>query len=279
MNIFKNSFYKIMVLCVMVLLMLPISVSASSSNNLLADVKFSVGSLNTQFSPNVINYDLTVPTGTTFVDATAVASDASATVSIGGENLATGKIVITVKAANGARKYYTFFIKYSDSIVTTTTSTTTTTTITTPDATSSSAISGEEPEVTTSDTLDSSDTSKDSTLDLLSIKNYRFTSGFSTRSYEYTVLVDELSTEYEVEYITTSANAEVNITKNTDRYVVEVVNDENKSVYVINFRLRGEGNSIDETSRNYTVIRNSLFAILLMMMSIMLYILSKKLSK
>ena len=77
-------------------------VKAASSNNFLADVKFNVGELDQPFDSKTINYNLTLPEGTKSVTVEAIASDPNAKVNIGGTNLATGKVVITVQAESGA---------------------------------------------------------------------------------------------------------------------------------------------------------------------------------
>lgn len=280
---------KIQKLCKGILCLLLIFVSAclftqihaASSNNLLADVSFDVGVLNKPFNSNTINYELTLPTGTKSVKATVVASDSKAKVSIGGENLSTGKVVVTVKAENGATKYYTFFVKYGDVTTTTTKKqeTTTTTTTTTP-ITSTTPEESEQniPDVTTPIESSSGNASSSSLL-YLAVKDGKLNRGFDSNLYEYTALVEDINEEYELEYITESDKAVVNVTRSKEKYVVEVINESAKTTYVINLKDRNENSITTQDETMSSIIKNVLIAFVLLVFAILFFYQSRRLSR
>lgn len=89
------------------------SQAALSSNANLKSLKVSSGTLSPAFSPNTVNYSVTVPNTVTTLTMSATVADSSATLSVGGsKNLKVGKNVrtVTVRAANGATKTYTINI-------------------------------------------------------------------------------------------------------------------------------------------------------------------------
>lgn len=268
-------------------------IHAASSNNFLADVKFNIGSLDQPFNSNVINYDLTLPEGTKSVQVEAVASDAKAKVNIGGTNLSTGKVVITVQAESGAKKYYTFFVKYGKvsnvtttttttkkptTTVTTTTTTTTTVTTTTNDSGTTSTSTSEVPEVTTSTESSSTYNKESSKLLYLGVKGGKLNVAFETNKYEYTALVDSISEDYEIEYIQESDIAVTNITRSKDKYVVEVINESDKTTYVINLKDLNENAITSENSSMGTVMRDLLISFVLFVIALLFFYLSKRLS-
>lgn len=255
-------------------------VRAASSNNFLADVSFDVGVLDTKFDSNTINYDLTLPKDTKSVKVTAVASDSKAKVSIGGANLSTGKVVITVTAENGAKKYYTFFVKYGNvtTKVTTTKKPETTTTSETTTTESSSSSEVEEPDVTTSG--NSSSVNLDSSaLLFLAVKEGKLNRPFESDLFEYTALVDDVNAEYELEYITESERAVVNVTKSKGKYVIEVINETAKTTYVINLKDRNENAITAEDSLMSSVIKDLLISFVLLVIAILFFYQSRRLSK
>lgn len=256
-------------------------VKAASSNNFLADVSFDVGVLDTKFDSNTINYDLTLPKDTKSVKVTAVASDSKAKVSIGGANLSTGKVVITVTAENGAKKYYTFFVKYGNVTTTATTTTkkpetTTTTATTTTESSSSSEV--EESEVTTSGNSSSVNVDSSALL-FLAVKEGKLNRPFESNLFEYTALVDDVNAEYELEYITESDRAVVNVTKSKEKYVIEVINETAKTTYVINLKDRNENAITAEDSLMSSVIKDLLISFVLLVISILFFYQSRRLSK
>lgn len=114
----------LMVILTMVVPLVFVDVQASSSNNLLSDVTFDTGTLNYTFSPNRIYYNLSLPSNTKSVNVSVTPQDNSATYSIAGhtninQSSSTGKIVVTVTAANGTKKWYTFAIQFSGAATTT----------------------------------------------------------------------------------------------------------------------------------------------------------------
>lgn len=266
-------------------------IHAASTNNYLADVKFNVGTLDQAFDSKVINYDLTLPEGTKSVKVEAVASDANAKVSIGGTNLSTGKVVITVQAESGAKKYYTFFVKYGKvSNVTTTTTTTkkptttvttttTTTTMTTPsESESTSSSTSEVPNVSSSAQSSSSYNKDSSKLLYLGVKGGKLNAAFDSNKYEYTALVDSINEEYEIEYIQESDIAVTNITRSKNKYVIEVINETEKTTYVINLKDLNENAITSENSLMNTVVRDLLISFVLFVIALLFFYLSKRLS-
>ncbi len=86
------------------------SPAALSSNANLKSLKVSSGTLSPAFSPNTVNYTVTVPYTVTKLTMSATTEDSAATLSVSGsQNLSVGKNVraITVKAADGTTKKYT----------------------------------------------------------------------------------------------------------------------------------------------------------------------------
>ncbi len=115
----KSKILNMVQVCIVAMLFVfPFRVQAASSNNLLASVSFNVGDLNYEFSPSRTYYNLTLPKDTKAVDVMAKTQDASASYSVAGHtniksDASTGKIVITVVAASGAKKWYTFALQFS----------------------------------------------------------------------------------------------------------------------------------------------------------------------
>ncbi|MBR3693267.1 MAG: cadherin-like beta sandwich domain-containing protein [Erysipelotrichales bacterium] len=255
-------------------------VNAASTNNFLADVSFDIGSLDKPFDSKTINYYLTVPNGTEKVDCRAVASDSTAKVQVGGENLSTGKVVVTVTAEAGNKKYYTFFIKYGN--VTTTTPKQTTTTpkpTTTPkeSTTPTSSTTDQEPIVSTPEGSSSAEDLTSSALAYLGIKDGKLNREFDSEIYEYNVIVDESEKEFELEYITKSSKAVVEVTKSKDKYVLEVMNEESKTTYVINLQER-TSDSIDiQNDVLGAVLKDLIIAFVLLVVAIVFFVLSKRL--
>ncbi len=85
----------------------------ASSNDNLASLKPSSGTLTPKFNANTLNYTIEVPYTTTSLSLSAVPADKGAKVAVGGKNtLAVGKNtrVVTVTAPSGATKKYTVVI-------------------------------------------------------------------------------------------------------------------------------------------------------------------------
>lgn len=118
----KSKILMILQICFMVAMLWihPAEVHAASGNNLLESVSFSVGDLNYEFSSSRTYYNLTLPKDTKSVDVIVKPQDASAKYTVAGHttiksDASTGKIVITVVAANGSKKWYTFALQFSTS--------------------------------------------------------------------------------------------------------------------------------------------------------------------
>ncbi|MBR3840760.1 MAG: cadherin-like beta sandwich domain-containing protein [Erysipelotrichales bacterium] len=266
----------------------------SSSSLLLADVSFSEGYLSKyEFTPSRTWYQLTVPTGTDNIEVTAIPKDPTAEIDIGGHRnmvkTKSKKIVITVKQGSNT-KYYTFELVFSDKAVTTTATTTTTkaTTTTTTTTTSStttsqseitSGSSSSEAEVTTSSNTTTTVDQTSSKLSYLGVKGEKFTKSFASNTYEYVMTVNDKYKDFEIETIKVSPNAEVNTTRYDDRYVVEVTNGSNKTTYII--KLNVKNTTVDENVKQaeFTVIRNGIIGIVLLILAVLLFILSRRLSE
>lgn len=278
----------------------PVSAAPAESVQLI-DVSFSVGYLSKyEFTPSRTWYQLTVPTGTDNIEVSAIPKNSNATIDIGGnksmQSINSKKIVITV--LNGSSKaYYTFELIYSNKAVTTTTTTTTSKVTTTTSekvttTTSSSSISGEtttstspivsEPEesTTTSETTISTTTidMASSKLSYLGIKGEKLTKTFASNAYDYSVVVDNIDGDFEIETITVSPNAEVNVNRNGNKFVVEVQNGDRKSTYIIKLNQRNSASNSSLDSQ-YIIVRNAIIGVILLLLSIVLFILSRRLKE
>lgn len=80
-----------------------------STNNNLASLAVSPGSLSPVFSPAVTQYSMSVPFDVSRIDVRAAAADGSATININSPGLAAGgntNLTVTVTAASGAQRTY-----------------------------------------------------------------------------------------------------------------------------------------------------------------------------
>lgn len=279
-NRIKSKLFVIFIVIMCTLGFSPVHAGPSESVQLI-DVTFSEGYLSKyEFTPSRTWYQLTVPTGIDNIEVTAVAKNSSAEIDIGGNKnmVKTGSKKIVITVTNGSNKaFYTFELVFSDKAVTTVTTTTTTqttTSVTTSETEQVTDVSREESSLSQS-TIDETSAK----LSYLGIKGEKFSKSFSENIYEYTAIVDSLENDYTIETITVSPNANVNITRNENRYLVEVTNGDNKKTYIIKLNLK---NTIsDDTSKesNFMVIRNGIIGIVLLILAILLFLLSRKLSK
>lgn len=314
------------------------AVRAASSNNALKSVTFDIGSLNYEFTPSRIYYNLTIPSNVDKVDVKVVPEDASAKYTIAGHNTiqnesSTGKIVVTVVAANGDKKWYTFAIQFGTPTTTTKATTTSATiksylldvsfdigelsepfsstikeyTLVVPkttkeikvnpttadneatlvegnkdiDLTKASAItiavkdtkyvfhlSTESATSTPTDTTNSAQFG----LELLEIKNYKLNKTFALNTYEYSIVVEQGATAFEINAIASDPEAMIEVDQNAIRIKIVVSSDEKRATYVVKLQEKG---SVNNTSLQ-PVLFDLLISMVLLTLAVVLFFLSRK---
>ncbi|MBQ9987101.1 MAG: hypothetical protein IJP28_01855, partial [Erysipelotrichales bacterium] len=143
--------------------------------------------------------------------------------------------------------------------------------------TPTSSTTDQEPIVSTPEGSSSTEDLTSSALAYLGIKDGKLNREFDSEIYEYNVIVDESEKEFELEYITKSSKAVVEVTKSKDKYVLEVMNEESKTTYVINLQER-TSDSIDiQNDVLGAVLKDLIIAFVLLVVAIVFFVLSKRL--
>lgn len=246
---------------------------AVSSNNLLDNVAFSVGQLNYEFTPTRINYELTLPADTKKLDVDVRLQDSSATYSIAGHNnigtnTSTGKLVITVTAANGNKKWYTFQLKLTNSPAATTKKTTP---ITTTLQSTKIPVPGSTAKYSDLPKPDATTIPKKLGLMELQIKGHPLDAMFRMDQYVYSIVVKDNLEQFEVLATATDPEAMITVDQNPTQFKLKVSDQDTEVTYVVNLVYKRQ----EQAKAADPIIKNLIITVILFTIAIGMFILSR----